>query len=138
VDRLLEKIHNAAAFVPAPVIRSRPDATIGLITLGGCDGAVREALETLEADGSRFDYMRIRAFPFSDDVVSFLEAHELNIVIEQNRDAQLLSLLTLETPIGKDRLASVRQYGGLPMSAHHVVTGVRDQLGMAQAEGAMA
>ena len=70
---------------------------------------------------------------------SFLEAHELNIVIEQNRDAQLLSLLTLETPIAKDRLASVRYYGGLPMSAHHVIAGVHEQLGIgARAEGASA
>lgn len=139
VDRLLEKIHNSAAYVPAPEIRSRPDATIGLITLGGCDGAVREALETLEADGTRYDYMRIRGFPFSEEVASFLEAHDLNIVIEQNRDAQLRSLLTLETPVDKDRLASVLVYGGLPMSAHHVVTGVREQLGIgSEAEGAMA
>ena len=130
VDRLLTKIEGAASSVPAPVIRSRPDAKIGLVTLGGCDGAVREALETLEADGARYDYMRIRAFPFSEEVAAFLEAHDLNIVIEQNRDAQLMALLVLETPIAKERLASVRYYGGLPMSAHHVITGVHERLGL--------
>ena len=139
VDRLRTKVESAAARAPAPIIRSRPDARIGLVTLGGCDGAVREALDLFEHDGERFDYMRIRAFPFHDDVTAFLEAHELNIVIEQNRDAQLLSLLTLETPIAKDRLASVRYYGGLPMSAHHVVSGVRERLGLGEhAEGVMA
>jgi 2-oxoglutarate ferredoxin oxidoreductase subunit alpha len=121
------------------VIVSQPDAKIGLVTLGGCDAAVREALETLQQNGARYDYMRIRGFPFSDEVVSFLEAHELNIVIEQNRDGQLRSLLTLETPIAKDRLASVRCYGGLPLSAHHVISGVHEQLGVdARAEGASA
>ncbi|MFV1987314.1 MAG: 2-oxoacid:acceptor oxidoreductase subunit alpha [Gemmatimonadota bacterium] len=139
VDRLREKTAGPAAPVPAPVIRRRPNATIGLVTLGGCDGAVREALETLEQDGARYDYMRIRAFPFSEDVTSFLEAHDLNIVIEQNRDAQLLSLLTLETPIAKDRLGSVRCYGGLPLSAHHVISGVEQELGPgARVEGASA
>jgi 2-oxoglutarate ferredoxin oxidoreductase subunit alpha len=132
VDRLRRKIEGAASAVPAPVIRSRPDAGVGLVTLGGCDGGVREAIEELEADGERYDYMRIRAFPFAPEVTEFLESHDLNIVIEQNRDAQLLSLLTLETPIAKDRLASVRYYGGLPMSAHHVVTGVREQLGIGE------
>ncbi len=138
VDRLRDKIDGAAEAVPAPEIRSRPDARFALVTVGGCDGAVREALEELEAEGHRFDYMRIRGFPFAESVTQFLEAHELNLVVEQNRDAQLRSLLTLETPVDKDRLASVLYYGGLPMSAHHVTTGVREHLGLAaaaQAEG---
>ncbi len=130
VDRLKQKIANAADAVPAPEIRSRPDATLALITIGGCDGGVREALEELEADGLRFDYMRIRGFPFSSEVTRFMESHELNIVIEQNRDAQLRSLLTIETSVAKEKLASVCVYGGLPMSAHHVLTGVRERLGI--------
>jgi len=138
VDRLLDKVNRAADAVPAPVVRSRPDARFGLVTVGGCDGAVREALEELEAGGERFDYMRIRGFPFSGEVTRFLEAHELNLVVEQNRDAQLLSLLTLETPVAKERLASVRYYGGLPMSAHHVVTGVGERLGSVAARAGEA
>ncbi len=77
--------------------------------------------------------MRIRGFPFSQEVEDFLEAHDVNLIIEQNRDAQLLSLLTLETPISKDKLRSVRYYGGLPMSAHHVTSGVHEQLGLGAA-----
>jgi len=139
VDRLREKIRRAAEAVPAPIIRARPDARVGLVTIGGCERAVLEALGELEQDGERYDYMRIRGFPFSDEVARFLEAHDLNIVIEQNRDAQLRSLLTLETPIDKDRLASILRYGGLPLSAHHVVAGVRERLGIGtRAEGAMA
>ncbi len=128
VDRLARKIDSAAEAVPEPVIRGRPEADYGLVTLGGCDGAAREAIDLLEEDGLRLDYMRIRGFPFAPAVTEFLEAHELNFIVEQNRDGQLRSLLLLETPITKDRLASVRYYGGLPMSAHHVVDGVREQL----------
>ena len=138
VDRLLDKVNRAGEAVPEPVIRSGPGARYALVTLGGCHGAVVEALEELEADGERFDYMRIRGFPFSDAVTRFLEAHELNLVVEQNRDAQLLSLLTLETPIAKQRLASVRYYGGLPMSAHHVVTGVEERLALGAARAGEA
>ncbi|MXX67791.1 MAG: 2-oxoacid:acceptor oxidoreductase subunit alpha [Gemmatimonadales bacterium] len=132
IDRIAVKIDNAAEAVPVPEIRSRPDARYGLITLGACDGAVREAIERMEAeDGLRLDYMRIRAFPFAPEVGRFIDAHDLNIVIEQNRDAQLKSLLTLETPASKERLASVLRYGGLPLSARHVIAGVKDRLGLA-------
>jgi len=132
IDRIAEKIDRAAEAVPPPEIRSRPDARYGLITLGACDGAVREAIERMEAeDGLRLDYMRIRGFPFAAEVGRFIEAHDLNIVIEQNRDAQLKSLLTLETPASKERLTSVLRYGGLPLSARHVIAGVKDRLGVA-------
>jgi 2-oxoglutarate ferredoxin oxidoreductase subunit alpha len=125
VDRLARKIESAASAVPAPRIETRPDTPRALVTVGACNRAVREALELLEADGQHFDYMRIRGFPFSPEVIEFLAAHEVNFVIEQNRDAQLKALLLNETPIGKDRLASIRYYGGYPMSAHHVLDGIR-------------
>ena len=137
IDRIAAKIESAAAAVPPPEIRTRPDARYGLITLGACDGAVREAVEQFEAEGLRLDYMRVRGFPFAPEVADFIEAHELNIVIEQNRDAQLKSLLTLETEVPKERLASVLRYGGMPLSARHVAEGVRERLGLgaASAEG---
>ncbi len=132
VDRLARKVAGAAEAVPAPEIVSRPGAEISIVSVGGCDGAVREAIEELEEqDGLRVDYMRIRGFPFAESVTRFLESHALNIVVEQNRDAQLRSLLTLETPIARERLESVRYYGGLPLSAHHVTSGVRERLALA-------
>ena len=140
IDRIAAKIESAEDAVPPPELRTRPDARYGLITLGACDGAVREAVEQLEAEGVRLDYMRVRGFPFSPEVTEFIEAHELNIVIEQNRDAQLKSLLTLETAVPRERLASVLRYGGMPLSARHVAEGVRDRLGLgaASAEGVSA
>ncbi len=65
--------------------------------------------------------MRVRGFPFDDAVESFLAEHEICFVIEQNRDAQLRSLLTLETNVPKDKLRSILVYGGFPLSARHVV-----------------
>jgi 2-oxoglutarate ferredoxin oxidoreductase subunit alpha len=125
VDRIARKIQSAARAVPAPVVVTRSGATAGLLTVGGCHAACVEALDRLAADGVALDYMRVRGFPFGDDVRAFLEAHDVTFVVEQNRDAQLRSLLMLETEVPAGKLASVRFYGGFPMSAHHVIAGVR-------------
>jgi 2-oxoglutarate ferredoxin oxidoreductase subunit alpha len=87
-----------------------------------------EALDLLAREGVALDYMRVRGFPFGEDVSRFLEAHEITFVVEQNRDAQLRSLLTLETGVPMEKLESVRYYGGFPMSAHHVISGVKARL----------
>ncbi|HXW04857.1 MAG TPA: 2-oxoacid:acceptor oxidoreductase subunit alpha [Vicinamibacterales bacterium] len=128
LDRIDRKIQRAARAVPPPVLRSTPGATLGLVTVGGCHAACVEALDLFAKEGIALDYLRVRGFPFGDEVRAFLEAHELNFVVEQNRDGQLRSLLTLETGVPMERLASVRYYGGFPMSAHHVVSGVRAKL----------
>src|SRR3954453_12366833 len=75
MDRLARKHKNAARAVPPPVILMQPGATVGLISLGGCDSAVREAVGVLRKQGIVADYMRIRAFPFGDSVEKFLAAH---------------------------------------------------------------
>ena len=85
-------------------------------------------MDVLARDGIGIDYMRVRGFPFGDDVSDFLEAHDINFIVEQNRDAQLRSLLLLETGVAIEKLASVRYYGGFPMSAHHVIAGVKAKL----------
>jgi 2-oxoglutarate ferredoxin oxidoreductase subunit alpha len=72
--------------------------------------------------------MRVRSFPFGSDVRAFLEAHDTNFIVEQNRDGQLRSLLTLETGVPLAQLESIRYYGGFPMSAHHVLAGVKAKL----------
>jgi 2-oxoglutarate ferredoxin oxidoreductase subunit alpha len=128
VDRIDRKIQSASRAVPAPVIKTAAGNRVGLVTVGGCHAACVEALDLLAADGLAIDYMRVRGFPFGDDVRSFLESHEVNFVVEQNRDAQLRSLLMLETGVPVEKLESVRYYGGFPMSAHHVITGVKAKL----------
>jgi 2-oxoglutarate ferredoxin oxidoreductase subunit alpha len=128
LDRISRKIQNAARAVPTPVIRTATGATMGLITVGGCHGASLEALDLLAKDGIALDYMRVRGFPFGDDVRRFVDAHDVNFVVEQNRDGQLRSLLMLETGVGIEKFASVRYYGGFPMSAHHIIAGVKAKL----------
>ncbi len=130
MDRLLKKHKAAAKFAPGPVIERRNGATFGVVTIGGCDPAVREALDLLAERGVMGDFMRIRAFPFNAEVEAFLADHEFCFVIEQNRDAQLRSLLTLETSVAKDKLRSVLIYGGFPLSARHVIDGVLAELGV--------
>src|SRR5262245_5293220 len=125
VDRIDRKIQGAAAAVPKPFVRSTPGATFGLVTVGGCHAACLEALDLLANEGIALDYLRVRGFPFGDEVRTFLEQHQVVFVVEQNRDGQLRNMLTLETGVPLDKLESVRYYGGFPMSAHHVIAGVK-------------
>jgi 2-oxoglutarate ferredoxin oxidoreductase subunit alpha len=125
MDRIDRKIQHAARAVPLPVLRPAAGAKLGLVTIGGCHAACLEALDLLAAEGIAIDYMRVRGFPFGDEVARFLESHECNFIVEQNRDGQLRSLLMLETGVGVEKLESVRYYGGFPMSAQHVIAGVK-------------
>jgi 2-oxoglutarate ferredoxin oxidoreductase subunit alpha len=128
VNRIDRKIQHAASAVPAPIVKSPAATKVGLVTVGGCHAACMEALDLLRAEGIHLDYMRVRGFPFSTEVRSFLDAHAINFVVEQNRDGQLRNLLQLDTGVAVEKLESVRYYGGFPMSAHHVITGVKAKL----------
>ncbi len=128
VDRIDRKIQHAARAVPAPFLRQAAGATMGIVTVGGCHAACLEALDLLAADGVALDYLRVRGFPFGADVTRFLEAHDVNFIVEQNRDGQLRSLLMLETGVPLERLESIRYYGGFPMSASHVIAGIKAKL----------
>jgi 2-oxoglutarate ferredoxin oxidoreductase subunit alpha len=151
MDRLKKKFASAITHIPEPeildsVVFGRDEAatpaggpnarmfagplppSIGIVTVGGCALAVKEALGILADMGIKADFMRIRGFPFQSSVETFLVGHEVNFVVEQNRDGQLRSLLTLETPVYKRRMRSILVYGGFPLSARHVVDGVVTQL----------
>jgi 2-oxoglutarate ferredoxin oxidoreductase subunit alpha len=128
MDRLARKHRAARNHVPPAIIERRKKATFGVITVGGCDLAVREALEELARSGVRGDYLRVRGFPFGDEVEAFLHEHARIFVVEQNRDAQLKALLVLETPVPKEKLFSVRAYGGFPLQASQVVEQIMAEL----------
>ncbi len=128
VDRIDRKIQRATKTLPAPIVRQTPGAKLAILTVGGCHGACIEALDLLAKEGITLDYMRVRSFPFGDEVAKFVESHDLTFVVEQNRDAQLRSLLQLETGLAIDKMESVRYYGGFPMSAQHVISGVKARL----------
>jgi 2-oxoglutarate ferredoxin oxidoreductase subunit alpha len=124
VDRLRKKWITASHLVPQALIERNEKVDIGIVSVGSCDGAVREARVRLDLLGIRTNYMRVRGFPFGDEVEQFLQAHRINFVVEQNRDAQLRSLLTLETGIEKTRLRSILHYNGMPLPATYVYDGV--------------
>ncbi|MFN5582202.1 2-oxoacid:acceptor oxidoreductase subunit alpha [Gemmatimonas sp.] len=128
VDRLKRKFAYAATVMPTPAFTLQAGAEIGLVTIGGCDAAVREAADKLRAQGITVDVMRIRAFPFGAEVKAFFDRHEKNFVIEQNRDAQLRSLLAIELGIPRDAMISVLDYGGMPLTAKVVVDAVTTQV----------
>jgi 2-oxoglutarate ferredoxin oxidoreductase subunit alpha len=128
LDRLLKKWGTAKKLVPRAIIDASAGGDIGIVSIGSCDGAIREAMDVLKAQGIGVDYMRVRAFPFSEDVERFLNAHKLLFVVEQNRDAQFKSLLTLETAVDKSKLRSLLHYSGLPVSSSFIVDGVLDQV----------
>ena len=126
----LKKKHAAAAaHVPAPVIERRDGAHLGVITIGSCDLAVREALDQLADAGVPADFLRVRGFPFVDEVRDFVDGHDLCFVVEQNRDAQLRSLIAIETGVSPEKMIPVLAYGGFPLSAQFVVEVRSSQVG---------
>ncbi len=128
LDRLRRKFTTAAKLVPKAVLTGRGDNPIGIVSIGSCDGAVREAIDVLEREKLGVDYLRVKAFPFGLDVESFLSSHSTIVVVEQNRDAQLRSLLTLETAVEKSKLHSILSYSGFPMTCQPIVDGIRAAL----------
>jgi 2-oxoglutarate ferredoxin oxidoreductase subunit alpha len=128
VDRLKRKFTTAAKYVPKPELLGKGDNKIGIVSVGSCDGAVREAIDVLARQKIYVDYLRIKAFPFTPEVDGFMSSHATIFVVEQNRDAQLRSLLTLETAVDKSRLQSILSYGGYPMSCEPIVNAIRAAL----------
>ncbi len=123
VDRLRKKWMTASHLVPPAVVESE-GRELAIVSVGSCDGAVREALERLRAQGVQLDYMRVRGFPFGEEVERFMSAHSMNFIVEQNRDAQLRALLTLETGVQKGHMRSILHYNGMPIPASYIVDGV--------------
>ena len=121
MDRLRRKFDTAATLVPGPIIERTPKADLAIVSLGSCHGAIQETRDRLAEKGLASDYMRIRSFPFCDDVRSFIDSHPRVFVVEQNRDAQLRSLLMTETGIAADRLVPVLYYGGEPLSSVDII-----------------
>ena len=113
LDRLRKKWLTAARLVPRAIIETSPGAAadggneLAIVTVGSGDAPVREAIDRLRAQGVHVDYMRVRGFPFGEEVETFLSAHQTNFIVEQNRDAQLRALLLLETGVEKGRMRSI-------------------------------
>lgn len=127
VDRLARKLKTAKGRIPAPVIDDDPRAKVGLIAYGGTHWSLIEARDSLRENGIATGYCRIRALPTTDEVVAFVSRYEHVYVVEQNRDAQVYSLLraTLEGTLD-DRLVSVTHYNGTPIAVENIVNPILD------------
>jgi len=112
----------------APIIKAKKGVKIGILSIGSCDGAVKEALDILGRQGTEVNYLRVRGFPFSKQVDEFLAQHERIFVVEQNRDAQLRSMLLIETEVDRRKLHSILHYSGMPIDCRCIVDGVTQAL----------
>jgi len=121
LDRIRRKFDTAQTLVPKPevTIRDKSGKT-GLIYFGATTPAIREALDLLEREGVKVNALRIKAFPFTRDVASFCAMHERVFVVEQNRDAQMRSLLMTEADVPGAKLIAALNYDGMPLTAAFV------------------
>jgi 2-oxoglutarate ferredoxin oxidoreductase subunit alpha len=121
MQRLLRKFETAKALIPAPVRRdARKSTRTGVIYFGSTTPSMREALDTLESQGRRLNALRVRGFPFSDEVFDFIAEHDHVFVVEQNRDGQLRSLIINEGGVDPAKLIAVLHYDGTPITARFI------------------
>ena len=133
VDRLLLKFETAKKLVPQAEIHASDKTRLGFITIGSSDNAVKEARAVLADAGININYLRVKGFPFGKEVQDYIDSHERIYVVEQNRDAQLRSMLLLETRVDPNKLVPVLHYDGLPILAATVIDGVNQDLARGKA-----
>jgi 2-oxoglutarate ferredoxin oxidoreductase subunit alpha len=129
MQRLLTKFETAKDLVPKPVTRkAKHDSRFGILYFGSTTPAMEEALDRLDEQGLHVDAMRVRGFPFADEVTDFATSHEQIFVVEQNRDAQLRMLLVNECVLDPARLIPVLHYDGTPITARFIVKEIAQQM----------
>jgi 2-oxoglutarate/2-oxoacid ferredoxin oxidoreductase subunit alpha len=140
VQRLARKFDTARQMVPQPVAEIVPGARIGIIAYGTTHFAIEESRAQLASEnGVKTSYLRLRAYPFTDDLPEFVHACDRVYVVEQNRDGQMFSLLRMEMdPALSAKLRSVRHFNGLPIDARSVTDEIVEQEGVHRPEFADA
>ena len=129
MERLLKKHHTARTLVPAPIVRPAKQPTkLGAIYFGSTSPAMLEADDMLGEQGIALDLMRVRGFPFADEVDAFIADHDKVFVVEQNRDGQLRMLLVNELEINPAKLVKVLHYDGTPITARFIADAIADRL----------
>lgn len=125
VDRLMKKWETAKTKVPGPQIyQSKNQSENGIIFFGTSQYSSEEAMDLMKEEGIIVDAMRIKSFPFTKEVEEFVASHQRIFVIEQNRDAQLKSLLMIEMNADPNKLFSVLNYDGMPITADHIIKNI--------------
>ena len=133
MERLLRKFETAATLVPQPLVRlAKKPSKYGVIYFGSTSPAMEEALDILDEEGTGLDALRLRAFPFPKSVKEFIDSHDKVFVVEQNRDAQMHTLLMNELEIMKSNLVKVLHYDGTPITARFIVKAIEENLGIAK------
>ena len=131
MDRLMKKWETAKDYVNAPQLYQEKNISkIGLIFFGTSQFSSEEAMDILRSQNIQTDAMRLKAFPFNRDVKDFINAHEQIFVIEQNRDAQMRSLIMIELGINADKLFSVLNYDGMPITADQITRQITSHLNL--------
>jgi 2-oxoglutarate ferredoxin oxidoreductase subunit alpha len=129
MERLLKKFATATKIVPQPIVqKAAKDTKVGVLFYGSTTPAMLEALDVMKESGVHLDAMRLRAFPFPESVTQFIEAHDTVFVVEQNRDAQLRSLIVNELEFDPARLIPILHYDGTPITARFIVKAIGDKL----------
>ena len=127
MDRLIKKWHTAREYVPAPhFYQAENRSSYGMLFFGTSRHSAEEALEMLSAQGTILDGMLLRAFPFNQAVIDFMQSHDAVFVVEQNRDAQMKSLLLIELGLSPHKLISVLNYDGMPITAQYISEQVQE------------
>ena len=125
MERLLKKWETAKSYLPKPeIIKSKAKTKVGVIYYGTSNYATEEALETLGKQGIELDALRIRAFPFNEDVEKFIDTHDYVYVVDQNRDAQMRTLLINELELNPANLVPVTYYEGMAITATHIANAI--------------
>jgi 2-oxoglutarate ferredoxin oxidoreductase subunit alpha len=137
MQRLQRKFETAKSLVPKPAARrAKEPAKYGAIYYGSTSAAMDEALVALDKQGLQLDALRLRAFPFSEEVVDFIQAHEQVFVVEQNRDAQLQKMIVNECAIDPARFISVLHFDGTPITARFITKAIAERMTATEAKEA--
>ena len=121
LERILKKFKGAHKFLPKPVFKQDTNASsMGLIYFGSTEAAMQESLDQLSISGFPIDAMRIRSFPFSAEVWEFIHQHESVFLVEQNRDAQMRTLIISEGNINPEKFISILCFDGSPITANFI------------------
>jgi 2-oxoglutarate ferredoxin oxidoreductase subunit alpha len=129
LSRILKKFEGAYKFLPKPIFKQETNASSnGLIYFGSTEAAMQESLDQLSSSGLPIDAMRIRSFPFGPQVWDFIDQHETIFLVEQNRDAQMKTLIVSEGNVNPEKFISILCFDGSPITANFISESISDVL----------